>query len=124
MSDAREHPCLRCGACCASYRVAFHWLEAQDDAVLTAMSQRLDPHRLAMTGTWGEPLRCQALQGDIGATVACAIYPHRPSPCRDLTASWEDGRPHDQCDRARLRHGLPPLTAQDWPLEGSPAQAA
>lgn len=26
MSDA-NHPCLRCGACCASFRVAFHWSE-------------------------------------------------------------------------------------------------
>ena len=22
------HPCLRCGACCAAFRVAFHWSEA------------------------------------------------------------------------------------------------
>lgn len=123
MSDAREHPCLRCGACCASYRVAFHWLEAQDDAVLESASQRLDPHRLAMNGTCAEPLRCEALTGVIGVHVACAIYAHRPSPCRDLTASWEDGQVHSQCDRARHRHGLAPLTPQDW-LPAAAAQAA
>ena len=27
-----SHPCLRCGACCAWFRVAFHWTEA--DTVL------------------------------------------------------------------------------------------
>ncbi len=123
MSDAREHPCLRCGACCASYRVAFHWLEAHGDPILEHTSQRLDPHRLAMQGTHAEPLRCIALEGVIGARASCAIYPHRPSPCRELTASWEDGQAHSQCDRARRRHGLAPLTAEDW-LPQSPAQAA
>ena len=25
------HPCLTCGACCAHFRVSFHWSEADPD---------------------------------------------------------------------------------------------
>ena len=41
----------------------------------------------------------------VGEQVACAIYEWRPSPCREFAAGdWA-------CDRARARHGLPPLAA-------------
>lgn len=111
------HPCLTCGACCASYRVAFHWSEADAQAGGTTppgLTAPLDPHRVAMRGTFAEPLRCVALQGEIGGATRCAIYAARPSPCRDLVASGERGERVAQCDRARARHGLPPLSARDW----------
>lgn len=113
--DASEpsHPCLRCGACCAVYRVAFHWLEVADvDGVPEELTQPLDPHRLEMRKL--SDGRCVALSGTIGQEARCTMYGRRPSVCRELTPAWEDGRASPQCDRARARFGLPPLTPADW----------
>jgi hypothetical protein len=129
--DAAAHPCLRCGACCATFRVAFHWLEigeasAEDaPAVPAALVQKLDPHRVAMRGTDQPDPRCEQLQGEIGSHAWCGIYRVRPSPCRELQPSFYDGlTPSPQCDRARARFGLPPLTAADFvdlPNAGDPS---
>jgi len=112
------HPCLRCGACCAAFRVAFHWSEAQPakaDGVPEGLAAPLRHHELAMRGTdAGGPIRCVALDGVVGERVACTIYAQRPSPCRAVRASYEDGTPDAHCDRARARHGLPALTRADW----------
>ena len=67
-----------------------------------------------MAGTQRQPVRCDQLQGTIGESVSCAVYWRRPSPCRDLGASYEHGQVSEQCDRARAHYGLPPLTADDW----------
>lgn len=117
MSAATLHLCQRCGACCAAFRVAFHWSETEPsrtDAVPEALTQPLDPHRLAMRGTDARAPHCAALVGAIGADVHCSIYRQRPSPCRELQAAWEHGEASPQCDRARERHGLPPLSPRDW----------
>lgn len=111
------HPCQACGACCAAFRVAFHWSEAAPalgGVTPVELTQPLDPHRVVMRGTCAEPIRCIALQGTPGVATGCSIYAHRPSPCRELRASWEHGRAEPQCDRARVRHGLAPLTRADW----------
>jgi len=112
-----NHPCLRCGACCAYFRVAFHWSEAEPFLGGTVPPQatvQLDPHRLAMRGTDRRDPRCQALQGQVGASASCTIYHARPSVCRDLAPAWEQGVPSPQCERARMAHGLPPLRPSDW----------
>ena len=49
--------------------------------------------------------RCAALTGQVGQRVACGIYEWRPSPCQEFAAG------SDACQRARQRHGLPPLTS-------------
>lgn len=110
-----SHPCLSCGACCAAFRVAFHWSEA--DAALgggvpEALTEKLDPHRVLMRGTRAPPVRCVALAGEVGRAASCGIYALRPSPCRELQAAWEHGEPSPQCDRARQHHGLLPLTPE------------
>ena len=118
-----DHPCLACGACCATFRVAFHWLEADPalgGAVPTELTEVLDPHRLVMRGTQARSPRCVALQGQVGGPIRCGIYGQRPSPCRDLLPAWENGQPSPQCDRARARHGLPPLTPAHWAECGYP----
>lgn len=118
------HPCLSCGACCAHFRVAFHWSEADPatgGATPAALVEPLDAHRVVMRGTYGgDAMRCVALRGDVGTAAFCSIYPQRPSVCRELVASWEHGAPSPQCDRARAAHGLPALRPEDW----APAQDA
>ncbi|GAB1594978.1 YkgJ family cysteine cluster protein [Lysobacter claricitrinus] len=112
------HPCLSCGACCAQFRVAFHWSEtdaAPGGLTPAALTEAVDPHRVAMRGTYGGgSIRCGALRGVVGVATSCTIYAQRPSPCRELQASWEHGVAIAQCDRARAAHGLPPLTPADW----------
>lgn len=115
------HPCSTCGACCASFRVAFHWSESDSfpgGMTPSALTERLDPHRLAMRGTQARAPHCIALQGVVGEHTQCSIYTHRPSPCRDLKPAWEFGQPSPQCDRARIAHGLPPLDRGSWPASG------
>ena len=112
-----SHPCVRCGACCATFRVSFHWSEVQPDnpgGPPTELVVPLRRHEMAMRGTDGPNPRCVALRGTIGVDGHCGIYPQRPSVCRDVDASWEFGAPSRQCDQARMVHGLPPLTAADW----------
>lgn len=111
------HPCLTCGACCATYRVAFHWLESDDatpGGTPAALAERLDAHRLCMRGTRSAPVHCIVLDADIGRHSRCTIHPQRPSVCREVEASWESGQASIQCDRARAAHGLAALTIADW----------
>jgi Fe-S-cluster containining protein len=111
------HPCLRCGACCAHFRVAFHWSEADPGlggVVPVELTEKLDAHRLAMRGTWAQRPQCIALEGTLGQRARCSIYTQRPSVCRDVAPSWENGGSSAQCDKARIAHGLEPLTPQDW----------
>jgi len=82
--------------------------------VPSALTEQLDPHRLCMRGTHAPPIRCVALDADIGRYSRCTIHPHRPSVCREVAASWEFGQPSPQCDKARIAFGLPVLTAVDW----------
>jgi Fe-S-cluster containining protein len=111
------HPCLSCGACCASFRVALHWSEAEPalgGVVPRNLVESLRMHELAMLGTSQANPRCIALDARIGHWSRCSIYPLRPGACRDVVASWESGAVNTQCDRARRQHGLAALTPQDW----------
>lgn len=87
-------------------------MEALAVGVPVEMTQTLDLHRLEMRSD-GD-LRCIALVGQIGLAAHCRIYAQRPNPCRELGAAFENGEPSPQCERARARHGLPPLTPADW----------
>ena len=111
------HPCLTCGACCVQFRVAFHWMESDEvteGGVPAALTERLDAHRLCMRGTYSEPVRCVALDAEVGVYSRCSIHPRRPSVCRDVEASWEFGRASPQCDKSRIAHGLKALVPEDW----------
>jgi uncharacterized protein len=114
---SRAHPCQRCGACCAAFRVAFYWAEAQPadpDGVPEHLVAPVRPNILAMRGTDAPAPHCVALDGVVGTAVSCRIYAARPSPCRDLQASYEHGAHSAQCDSARAKYALPPLRPQDW----------
>jgi Fe-S-cluster containining protein len=101
-----ENVCRSCGACCAAFRVSFHWSETDavlPDGVPAAMTRPLWLHEVYMEGSSGPEPRCAALGGVVGEETECTIYARRPSPCRRM----EPGS--DQCRTARGRHGLPPL---------------
>jgi Fe-S-cluster containining protein len=116
VTTTQANPCLTCGACCAHFRVSFYWGEADPAAggvTPAELTTKLTPHHAVMRGTEHSPPRCIALDGTIGGNVRCTIHPRRPSPCRELTASWVDGVRSERCDRARAAHGLPPLSPSD-----------
>ena len=101
--------CQRCGACCAAFRVDFHPAElaggafAWGEGVPQALTVPVTANLVRMAGTDTAAPRCVALAGTIGEAVACTIYEGRPSPCREFDTE------HAACNRARQRHGLPPL---------------
>ncbi|KAB2312879.1 YkgJ family cysteine cluster protein [Betaproteobacteria bacterium SCN2] len=107
-----SNPCLQCGACCAYFRVSFYWSESEaflGGTVPPELTEPLNPQRVAMRGTLHSPLRCVALDGEVGESVCCSIYPGRPSPCRELEPWDAGGQPDEKCSRARAAHQLPPL---------------
>ena len=112
-----RHPCLACGACCAHFRISFHWSEAEPGlggTVPIELTEPLRRHERVMKGTSRREPRCIALDAEIGVRSRCSIHARRPSVCAAVPASWEFGAPSAQCDKARLAHGLPLLTPADW----------
>ncbi len=99
------HPCLTCGACCASFRVDFsvHETEDRGGSVPSGLAMEVTESTCRLRGTDHSPPRCAALTGQVGVKAACGIYEWRPSPCREFAEGSE------ACERARARHGLPPL---------------
>ncbi len=97
------HPCLTCGACCASFRVDFSVHETQEYGgdVPDGLALEVNAGLRRMRGTDHASPRCAALTGRVGERAACGIYEWRPSPCREFEAG------SDACQRARRRHGLP-----------------
>lgn len=103
--------CVSCGACCATYRVAFaaEELDSAGGTVPAELTERADGRKAFMRGTAGLSPRCAALQGTIGERVACAIYERRPTPCREFAPEAAAGHGDMMCGDARRRHGLLPL---------------
>lgn len=107
--NAADNACLSCGVCCMSYRVAFHWSETTahpQGRVPVELTEPLRHHEVVMRGTRDSPVRCIALHGLPGQAVRCAIHGTHPQVCREVALG------SDQCARARLMHGLPPLPEQ------------
>ena len=105
MSQTGEE-CQQCGACCAAFRVSFYWTETTahpDGTVPAELTTPVSPHLVAMRGTDTKPVRCIALNGEIGRSVNCTIYPLRSSTCHDCEAGSE------KCNRARQQYGLPAI---------------
>ena len=108
MSDAdlsrglAESPCQSCGACCA-YSETWPRFSTESDAALELIPAKLVNAR--GSGMRCEGDRCAALQGEIGKTTACGIYPVRPEVCRTCM-------PGDaECAMARRKFGLPVIDA-------------
>ncbi len=111
-----NHPCQNCGACCAYFRVSFHWSEtlSESHAVPEALTVKVSPHHSAMIGTTQKDPHCGSLKGEVGVKVQCQIYDHRPSPCREFQASFENGIKNDRCEKARTAKNMAHLTLADW----------
>lgn len=95
--------CQSCGACCSVYRVSFYWGECDDapgGQVPAALTLPVSPHLRCMAGTQARPVRCVALQGEVGRQVSCGIYAQRASTCREVQAG------DAQCLKARESWGL------------------
>ncbi len=108
----KPNPCVTCGACCASFRVSFHWSETDPNLgglTPSHLTTPISPHLVAMRGTESKTPRCIALSGEVGQTVSCVIYQERSSTCREFQASWENGQHEPTCDKARQKCGLAPL---------------
>lgn len=102
MSD----PCQHCGACCASFRVSFYWGETQAHPLGTVpvtLTQKVNDTYVCMKGTEINPVRCIALQGEVGVGVHCQIYSKRASTCREFNVG------SSACQQARAKHGLPAI---------------
>lgn len=108
---ANLSPCERCGACCATFRVDFSIMETQAEggAVPDGLALPVTARTCRLRGTDHLPPRCAALSGRVGQAVSCGIHEWRPSPCREFGARAPMGIGDDACNRARQRHGLPPL---------------
>ncbi len=111
------HPCLTCGACCAHFRVSFSKQELHNQTkVPVDQVEDLGAGLVAMKGTNKKHgPSCECLQGRVGVKVSCGIYQNRPSPCRKFEASYERGFKNYKCDEARAKHGMMPLTKNDFP---------
>lgn len=108
-----QNPCMACGACCAAFRVSFYWREASDatpGGVPVELAEDFNQRLRVMKGTCQNPVRCAALQGEIGVAVQCAIYDKRPSVCREFSMAWDDRGANPLCDTARAMHGLPAMS--------------
>jgi len=119
-----NNPCVSCGACCAYFRVSFYWAEsdAAGGVVPQALTEQVTPFLSCMQGTNSRRPRCTALDGEIGKSVSCSIYQHRPTPCREFDQSGLNDVGNEACDRARAHYGLPPLMSTPNPLAGLLAQ--
>jgi Fe-S-cluster containining protein len=110
MDDA-GNPCLRCGACCASFTVDFAREErlGEGGAVPDGLTVDVTAATCRMRGTDHLPPRCAALVGTVGVRAHCGIHEWRPSPCREFGLRAPLGIGDEACARARARHGLAPL---------------
>lgn len=125
--ESFPNPCLACGACCAFFRATFYWAEADDQTpggVPAGLTGDFNQFYRFMLGTERKNPRCIALKGEIGESVCCAIYERRASVCRNFIPSHLDGVPNPDCDRARIKHGLAPLTPESWRPGHSPVKPA
>lgn len=108
---ADTNPCVRCGACCASFRVDFarEELQSEGGCVPDGLAVAVTASTCRLRGTDHARPRCAALTGTVGENARCGIYEWRPAPCREFGLLAPLGRGDDACDRARARHGLVPL---------------
>ncbi|BBI99473.1 hypothetical protein FGKAn22_11660 [Ferrigenium kumadai] len=84
--------------------MSFYWAEADDalgGLVPARLTEPVSPHLRCMKGTATKPVRCIALEGEVGKRVSCSIYSQRPSTCREFDVLEADGSPNPRCAALR-----------------------
>ncbi len=99
-----DNVCIKCGACCATYRVSFYWAEVETTGLDETLTEPLNAWYSCMRGTHSATPHCIALQGKVGESVTCAVYAQRLSPCREVQVG------DDKCLGARAHYGLEAVT--------------
>ena len=107
-----DSPCVRCGACCATFRITLPRSELDNvpgGHVPAHLTEPYTPTTACMREHPDSPGRCIALYGTIGSQVSCTIYAHRPTACREFAPLATFGHGDESCNEARRRFGLPSL---------------
>jgi Fe-S-cluster containining protein len=84
--------------------VSFYWGEADDapgGIVPVQLTEAISHNLRCMKGTFSKPVRCVALEGEVGRRVSCRIYSQRPSTCREFDVLEADGTPNQRCAELR-----------------------
>jgi len=104
-------PCCQCGACCATFRITLPRIElaSRGGRVPDHLTQPYTATTACLREDPETPGRCIALEGTLGISVNCSIYPNRPAACEEFAPLATINEGDDACDEARRRHGLPPL---------------
>ena len=117
-----EPDCQTCGACCSFFckddlsdigkRGYGIFIGDDDVSKLPKQLVVLDQRSLPISGeSWtdgwlrgrftdADGWRCKALDGQIGKSVACTVYEHRPTTCREFEPGSE------KCVEARRMKGV------------------
>ena len=76
------HPCLSCGACCASFRVDFavYEMQAMGGTVPDGLALDVNGSTCRMRGTEQVPIRCAALTGQVASRWPAASTNCAPRP--------------------------------------------
>lgn len=92
-----------------TYRIVFHWSEVNDETgVPSRLVEPFRRHEVIMLGTVGPSVRCVALETDPATgQLGCSIHGRHPSVCKSVSVG------SDQCTRARQKHGMPELNANE-----------
>ncbi len=98
----RLSPCNSCGACC-SYSADWPRFTTEDDDALGRLPREYIDRSLS--GMRCDGTRCSALAGEVGVSTSCAVYADRPDVCRACDVG------DDACRMARIKHGLPFISA-------------
>lgn len=107
MPNNDKNPCLTCGACCNYFRISFYHGELEGGLggfVPNERANKLNDFFAVMKGSECGG-RCNALIGEIGKEISCAIYSNRPTPCREFPVIV-DGKINPECNKARIKNGL------------------
>ena len=99
-----DNVCIKCGACCAAYRVSFYWAEVETTGLDETLTEQLNAWYSCMRGTNSTNPHCIALQGQVGEQVTCAVEAQRLSPCREVQVG------DDKCRQARAKYAFSELT--------------
>ena len=98
METSALFDCQSCGACCTYSRFWPRFSLESEEEIARIPAEFVDDENGCMRSADD---RCTALDGKLGAHVACRVYDVRPIVCRDC-------QPGDaECLTARKRFGFP-----------------